>query len=1194
MADDGTHEWWQITLQPSTLPTVYWYRFIAIDGSDSDYYADDDGLLGGLGTPSDEEVDNNWQLTIYDPAFQTPDWVQNAIIYQIFPDRFRDGDTRNDVATGSFYYGENSTIYRSNTSQWNQVICDPLDEDGPCPGVYGENFYGGDLQGVIAKLDYLDQLGVSAIYFNPIFRSPSNHGYDTNNYQIIDDSFGDITLFTTLVSQAEAHGMAVILDGVFNHTSTDSVYFDLYQRYGGDGACESLSSYYRNWFFFYDVAPGTGPCISSNGVENGADYLSWLGIDSLPVLNSSNDRVQEQFWAPGTVPIGPLWVTNGRAEGWRLDVGGNIDPGLLVDPSNMYWEGFRSAILATNPQAYIVGDEWGDASSWTLGNEWDASTNYQFSNAVLGFWRSEPFVDNDHNAGSAAGIIEPLSPMQLNERLLNMQERYAPEALAAMMNLLDSHDTNRALFMLDPNTYLNNSSIYQNPNYNWSNAISRLRGAVLLQMTLPGAPTIYYGDEVGLVGPVTFDTEANTWQDDPYNRIPYPWLDQSGTPFYLHLQTQVSQNSLLSYYTLLTSTRNTHPALRTGSFDPLLWDHPYVYAFGRRSLEPADAAVVIMNRSTQAQSITLNLSGYLPTTSYLIDILHNTQYEIPSDGLLTIPTVPAMSGVLLVLSSGDITPPTAPSNLISVEGESQVSLTWNEVSEASSYQVYRSLLSGGGYEQIGTTTSESYTDIGVINGTQYYYVVRAVKLLGVVSEFSNEATALPRWDIDWASLQSPTEITHTIGLTPTSNVYGQIFIEDVTASPGATDGILAQVGYGLAGIPPTEWSTWRDAAFAGDQGENDQFASPLLPEFIGDFQVVFRYSSTNGQDWVYADLNGTFEGVPSNPGILHVLPADDLTAPSTPANLTLVDWGDHFASMVWDPLPEDPTLYAYDIYRSTNINTTGDPVARVLFPSTTYTDTQVTSGSTYYYRIQAIDASFNRSGFSNQITATTLTRQVSVTFNVDVPAYTPGEVYIVGDHQKLGSWDPGKVLMTRVNSNTWSITFDFQEGVLLEYKFTRGNYAWLDVEKAADGNLDIPNRTLLVEADSSGVMIVNSTVANWRDPLVATSYPLDHAIEIPINPEITVTWNQAMPPDTTFTLSSPTALIPGTFAFDALTSTVTFTPSELLLVDTIYTLEAIYQPDMVGDPQLVPTFLTFTTIESITINTISLPMVLKK
>ncbi len=421
----------------------------------------------------------------------------------------------------------------------------------------------------------------------------------------------------------------------------------------------------------------------------------------------------------------------------------------------------------------------------------------------------------------------------------------------------------------------------------------------------------------------------------------------------------------------------------------MLWDHPYVYAYGRRSLDSSDAAVVVINRSTQAQSITLNLSGYLPNTSALVDVLHNnTQYFIASNGSLTIPTVPAMSGVLLVLSSGDITPPTAPSNLISVAGESQVSLTWSEVSEASSYQVYRSLLSGGGYEQIGTTTSESYTDTGVINGTQYYYVVRAAKLLGVISEFSNEATALPHWNIDWANLQSPAEITHIIGLTPTQNVYGQLFIDDISITPGATDGILAQVGYGSVGIPPAEWSTWRDATFDSNQGENDQFAGPLLPEFIGDFQVVFRYSSTNGQDWVYADLNGTFEDVPSNPGILHVLPAADITSPSTPANLTLVDWGDHFASMAWDPLPEDPTFYAYDIYRSTDINASGDQIDRVLSPTTFYTDTQVTSGSTYYYRIQAIDASFNRSGYSNQITATPLTRQVSVTFNVDVPVGT--------------------------------------------------------------------------------------------------------------------------------------------------------------------------------------------------------------
>ncbi len=443
VADDSVHEWWQITFQSPALSTVYWYRFIAIDGSDMDYYADDNDLLGGLGSPSEGEVDNSWQLTFYDPNFQTPDWVQNGIIYQILPDRFRDGDTGNNTLP-IFYYGEDSAIFRSGTSSWNEEICDPLNEDGLCPGIYGENFYGGDLQGVINKLDYLDQLGVTAIYFNPIFRSPSNHGYDTTNYQVIDSSLGDNTLFTSLVSQAAARGVFVILDGVFNYTSSDSVYFDRYQRYPiGLGACEDLSSYYRDWYFFYDVAPGTGPCIGSDGSANGGEYISLAGDDKLPLLDSTNHEVQEQFWKddanPNTIEIAPWYSAVTGANGWRLDSGAEIDPGVLNNAANLYWEGFRDAIRLVQPTAYIVGEEWGNGTSWTLGSEWDASTNYQFSTAVLGFWRDEPFIDNDHYTGSAAGVIEPLLPSQLNERLLNMQERFAPEALAAMMNLLDSH-----------------------------------------------------------------------------------------------------------------------------------------------------------------------------------------------------------------------------------------------------------------------------------------------------------------------------------------------------------------------------------------------------------------------------------------------------------------------------------------------------------------------------------------------------------------------------------------------------------------------------------------------------------------------------------------------------------------------------------------------------------------------------------
>mgnify|MGYP001083817810 CR=1 FL=1 len=1197
VADDGTYEWWQVVLPAPALPTVFWYRFIAIDGSDIDYYADDTELLGGSGAPSDEEVDNSWQLTFYDPAFQTPDWVKNSIIYQISPDRFRDGNLSNNILPDP-YYGEDTAIFRSGTSNWNEKVCDPLGI-GLCSGVYGENFYGGDLQGVINQLPYLQNLGVTAINFSPIFRSPSYSGYDTNNYQIIDAGMGDNTTLTSLVSLAEARGISVILDGAFNFTSSDSVYFDLYSQYGGVGACESTPttvSYYRNWFFFYDVAPGTGVCTRTDGLEDSANYIAWNGIGMLPFLNSSNERVQEQFWKESqTVPIAPNWLATSGADGWRLDSGDEIDPGILSNLNNEYWEGFREAIHAVNPNAYIVGETGGNATSWTLGSEWDASTNYLLSNALIGFWRDEPFVDIDHNIDSDIGPIEPLLPSQLNERLLDMQERYAPEALAAMMNLLDSDKTNRALFMLDHNTDLNTSSIYWNPSYNWNDSLTRLRGAVLLQMTLPGAPTIYYGDEVGLVGPITFDAEAGTWQDDPYNRQPYPWLDQTGTPYYTHLQSSPSQNNLLSYYKLLTSTRNAHPALRTGTFDPLLVDDPnLVYAYGRRSFEAADAAIIILNRSPLSQSVSLDLSGYLPATSTLEDVLHNdTQYSISTDGSLVIPNIAAKSGILLIFMGGDLQPPAAPGNLVAIEGKNLVNLSWNAVTGAANYQVFRSLFSNSGYELVATTAATSYTDNDLINGLRYYYVVRAAKLLGMASESSNEVSAIPHWEIEWASLISPEEITHTIGLDPTQPVTGQIYIEDVTITLGPTDRILAQIGFGIAGIQPASWTTWVDAPFDTDIGDYDQFASPIIPEIIGDFQIVFRFSTTNGRDWLYADLDGQFSGIPNHPAILHVLPSGDTTPPSTPGYPTLVDWGDRFATVDWAAIPEDPTLFAYDVYRSTDISQAGQVIARVPFTITEYTDTGVNPATTYYYRIQSVDTSFNRSGLSAQVTAVTVTRQVSVTFRVDVPGYTEGYVYIVGDHPKIGSWDPAKIVMTRVDSDSWTITLTLEEGILLTYKYTRGNYAWLDIETASDGNTDISNRTVLVEGDRGGTMVVNDVVANWRDPLVSAGYPANRATDVPINPVITMTWNQAMEPDTTIALSSLAGPVQGTVSYNPATRTVSFIPAEYLQVNTTYTIDASYQTDIAGDPQLVLYNWTFTTIESITIHTIALPLVKK-
>ncbi|MBE2223741.1 MAG: alpha amylase N-terminal ig-like domain-containing protein, partial [Anaerolineae bacterium] len=569
-ASDGTYDYWQATIPATVDSTLFWYRFIAVDGATTAYYEDDASRDGGWGKASTTSQDNSWQLTVYDPSFQTPDWAKNAVIYQIFPDRFRDGDVTNDPAPGRFFYDElDGTIYRSDPlggtgNPWNEVVCNPRDA-ADCLGTYSLNFYGGDLQGVRDKLQYLQDLGITTIYFNPIFESPSNHKYDTGNYYDIASDFGDLQTFITLTTEAHNLGMYVILDGVFNHTSSDSMFFDRYSRFdaNGDltspdgpgvnddsGACESPDSPYRSWYYFTDVAAGTGDCAGSDGTPLAANYESWFGYDSLPKLNSANPGVRDMIFAGGPDSVAVQWLQ--YADGWRFDVGGDIDPGHTNAPTNLFWEEFRDTVRAEYPDTYMVIEEWGNASPWLLGNEMDATMNYQYGAAMLSFWRDTTFTDNDHNSGSSVGELKPLKPSELNGRLLNWIERYPPEALYAMMNLLDSHDTNRALFLLDDNAAdANDDTLLQNPNYDWSNALARLRGVAILQMTLPGAPTIYYGDEVGLVGPTYYS--GGKWEDDPYNRQPYPWLETGlGTPFYTFLQSQSNQDAMYDYYANLT------------------------------------------------------------------------------------------------------------------------------------------------------------------------------------------------------------------------------------------------------------------------------------------------------------------------------------------------------------------------------------------------------------------------------------------------------------------------------------------------------------------------------------------------------------------------------------------------------------------------------------------------------------------
>ena len=1151
---DGKYEWWEVQLPPSALPTVYWYRFIAIDGTATAYYEDDATRDGGWGGTFAASPDNSWQLTVYDPSFESPDWIQNAVVYQIFPDRFRDGITTNHTPSGTFFYSETlGTVYRSLQDDWNQYICDPRDA-GPCNGTYSKNFYGGDLQGLHDKLDYLQDLGVTAIYLNPIFEAPSNHKYDATDFSLIDDNFGDLQTFISLTNELDNRGMHLILDGVFNHTSSDSIYFDRYGRYAQVGACESQNSPYRNWYYFRDVTPGSGVCDSSNGTPNAATYESWFSFDSLPKLRATDPEVRALIYTSGTQSIAPYWMQ--WADGWRLDVAGDVDPGVTNDPANDYWEGFRAATHAVNPDTYIVGEEWGNAASWTLGNEWDATMNYQYSSALLSFWRDETFTDNDHNSGSSAGELSPLNPSQVDARLHNWQERYAPPAYYSMMNLLGSHDMNRALFMLDHNTDLVSPTLYLNPNYDWSDAMARLKGVALMQLTLPGAPTIYYGDEVGLVGPVAY--AGGRWEDDPYNRQPFPWLDQSGTPFYTHLQSESGQNVLRDYYKLLTGARNNHAALRTGSFDTLRVDDTNkVYVYGRKWISDTvgDAAVVIVNRHTTTQTITVDVGRYLGNGTVFTDVLNSGVVYTVTGNVITVADVPPMLGALLVYESGDVIPPAAPANLVASEGDGQVWLDWDAVTGAANYNIYRSLLSGGGYTRIVTSTTDVvYTDTAVSNGTWYYYVVTAVDANGNESIYSNEDDALPHATIGWAGDLLPASIVHTIGLTPTEVITAQVWIDGITNGAGQGAGVIAQLGYGISGTNPLSWTLWTPMSYAGDLGNNDYYSTTLTPEAVGVFQYVARFSSTNGREWTYAYVSGTM------PGELTVNASSDTTPPATPLNLHVIHWGTDHISLAWDPVA-DSDLYAYDLYRYSDQQTPGDvaQIGRVLASTTVYTDDAVVGGHTYTYTVKALDTSFNASGDSNEAIGSAVPRLVELRFFVTVPDFTPSgdTVYIAGDNAAAfgAAWSPGAQPITQLSATQWMYTVTIGEGTALQYKYTRGS--WDTVENW--GTLvGTANRQLTTVYGATGVMTVTDTAHNWRDPIVLSHFPADGATLLNATQPITVAFNRQL--NTTHITTSTFVVTntlgetyTGAFSFEQhfpteyITGTVvTFTPSRAL------------------------------------------------
>lgn len=513
----------------------YWFeaeiggrRFVLQNNTDAVFWTREKGSGGPAAVadlPAEPRLIRRFRHTSYAGDFRVPDWAADAVYYFIFPERFRNGDPSNDPVPGRDRYHQHTV---EKHARWTDKPYRPNSGDGSDPH-FNNDFFGGDLAGIIDKLDHIRELGANTIYMTPVFRASSNHKYDTADYRQIDPAFGTNADFERLTREAAKRGIRVVPDASLNHTGADSVYFDRYGNFRSGGAFEGSrirpDSPYASWYTFDPTQR-----------DPDRQFKGWVGVTDLPELDKSSPAWRDfAYGAPDSVM--KLWLDRG-ASGWRMDVA----PWVPDD----FWRGWRAAIKAHRPDAITIAETWFDASKYFLGDTFDSTMNYIFRNAVLAY----------AEGGDARKLVPNLELMR---------EHYPPPAFHALMNLLSSHDQARSLHVLGWHDDGNAEQARL--------AKARFRLALFFQMTYPGAPAIYYGDEVGVTG-----------GDDPDNRRTYPWEDQGGQPD-LDLRREVQR---------LIALRHRLPVLRRGTLDAPLHVDAHVIVLARR-LGEAQALVASNN-----------------------------------------------------------------------------------------------------------------------------------------------------------------------------------------------------------------------------------------------------------------------------------------------------------------------------------------------------------------------------------------------------------------------------------------------------------------------------------------------------------------------------------------------------------------------------------------------------------------------
>lgn len=577
-----------------------------------------------------KEIQDYYKFTLI-PGMKTPEWSKGAVMYQIYVDRFYNGDPTNDVLTDEYaYIGE----HVNKVDDWYKY-----------PATMGvREFYGGDLQGVLDKMDYLQDLGVDVIYFNPLFVSPSNHKYDIQDYDNIDPHIGKIVddsgellqpgnnenrfaskyinriankknldasneMFAEVVEEAHRRGMKVILDGVFNHCGSFNKWMDrerIYENFEGyeKGAFVDWDSPYRDYFKFYE----------QNWPYN-STYDGWWGHDTLPKLNYEQSKELYNY----ILYIGQKWVSPPyNADGWRLDVAADL--GHSPEMNHQFWKDFRDAVRQANPEAIVLAEHYGSPKQWIDNKEWDTVMNYDaFMEPITWFLTGMQKHSDDYREdlfGNADSFFGAMT---------HHCAAFTSPALLSAMNELSNHDHSRFLTRTNKKVGRVNTMGPEAANYDVNKAV--LREAVLIQMTWPGAPTIYYGDEAGLCG-----------FTDPDNRRTYPWGREDV--------------QLIDFHKEAIRIHKKYKEFLTGSLKYMVADYN-VIGYGRFNKQAQNVILVNNNYHEITKEITVWEIG-VPRETKMYSLLMTTEegyttepVEYPVvNGRITV-TLPKTSAIIL-------------------------------------------------------------------------------------------------------------------------------------------------------------------------------------------------------------------------------------------------------------------------------------------------------------------------------------------------------------------------------------------------------------------------------------------------------------------------------------------------------------------------------------------------------------------